>query len=74
MRGFDRYFVEGLRVLWGIKEGEGIDVYWRKVKNKVGREYEYPVARIRRKGGKVEYRHISLALLDASGEGINRKG
>jgi len=39
----------------------------------VGKEYEYPVARIRRKGGKVEYRHISLALLDASNE-IRKKG
>ena len=65
--------MEGLKVLWGLREGEGIEVYWRKVKNKVGKEYEYPVARIRRKGGKLEYRHISQALLDASKE-IRRRG
>jgi len=73
MGEFDRYFVEGLKAIWGLREEDGIDVYWRKVRNKVGKEYEYPVARIRRKGGKVEYRHISLALLNASNE-IRRRG
>ena len=68
----DKLFLEGLKALWGLKEEDRLEVFWRKVKNKAGDEYEYPVARIR-KGNKVFYRHLSQSLLDASNE-IKRRG
>ena len=73
MATFDRYFVEGLKALWGLKGDQTLEVFYRKVKNKVGKEYEYPVARIKQKGKKVEYRHLSQAVLDAFKE-IRQKG
>jgi len=73
MGTFDRYFIEGLKTLWGLKEDQTLEVFYRKVRNKVGREYEYPVVRIKRKGKKVQYRHLSQALLDAS-KGIRQRG
>ena len=73
MGTFDRYFVEGLKTLWGLKEDQTLEVFYRKVRNKVGREYEYPVVRIKQKGKKVQYRHLSQALLDASKE-IRQRG
>ena len=73
MGTFDRYFVEGLKTLWGLKENQTLEVFYRKVRNKVGKEYEYPVARIKQKGKKVQYRHLSQAVLDASEE-IRKRG
>ena len=73
MGSFDRYFVEGLKTLWGLKEDQTLEVFYRKVRNKVGREYEYAVARIKQKGKRVQYRHLSQAVLDASKE-IRQRG
>ena len=73
MATFDRYFVEGLKALWGLKGDQTLEVFYRKVKNKIGKEYEYPVARIKQQGKKVEYRHLSQAVLEASKE-IRQKG
>jgi len=73
MGTFDRYFIEGLKTLWGLKENQTLEVFYRKVRNKVGKEYEYPVARIKQKGKKVQYRHLSQAVLDASKE-IRQRG
>jgi len=50
METFDRYFVEGLKTLWGLKGNQALEVFYRKVRNKVGKEYEYPVARVKQKG------------------------
>jgi len=57
----------------GIKGKPNLEVFYRKVRNKVGKEYEYPVARIKQKGKKVQYRHLSQVVLDASKE-IRQKG
>jgi predicted nuclease with TOPRIM domain len=69
----DKYFIEGLRTLWNLREDIGIEIFWRTVKNKSGNKYEYPVARLRGENLPFKYRHINQVLLNSSKE-IRQKG
>ena len=69
----DKYFVEGLRILWNLRDDIGIEIFWRTVKNKSGNKYEYPVARLRGENLPFKYRHINQGLLNSAKE-IRQKG
>jgi exonuclease VII small subunit len=76
----DKYFAEGFRLWNNLGDDVNVSVFWRKVKNEIGKEYEYPVARItkkKKKGeprvGKTMYIHINQAVLDSAAE-IRKRG
>jgi uncharacterized coiled-coil DUF342 family protein len=72
----DIYFTEGLKELWGLGEKSRVYILIRKVKNKVGDIYEYPVARIEANPNPLrkKYQHLSQELVFSHAKEIRKKG